>query len=111
MVYILGSILHWYTIAYVGAVFPVFAFLLLLHSPESPVYLVSKGRIDEAEHSLRKLHHSSYDISNEIKDICESVDRRNRSKSKIARSKTEILLKIGRYPEIYKPFLIIFLLR
>ena len=42
IMYICGAFLPWYQTAYVGMIFPLIAAILLLNSPESPVFLVSK---------------------------------------------------------------------
>ena len=44
-VYILGAIIPWYYIAYFATIFPLLSAMLLLYSPESPVHLVSKGKM------------------------------------------------------------------
>ena len=111
MVYALGACMSWNNIAYVGIVSPAIAFLLLLKSPESPVYLLSKGKIEMAEHSLKRLS-PHQDVSKEIHSILESI---NKAKDGTFTGRTEgkwqILLNIGNYPQIYKPFLIVTLLR
>jgi SP family general alpha glucoside:H+ symporter-like MFS transporter len=42
---------------------PVFLFPILLFAPESPWHLVRKGRLEEAEHSLKRLVRASSGIS------------------------------------------------
>ena len=49
----MGAFLDYFNIAYVGAVTPVLAALLLTLTPESPVFLASQGHLGEAEQSLR----------------------------------------------------------
>ena len=108
-VYILGSVMDWYRIAFIGLVFPLVALLLLLQSPESPVHLVARGRLQEAERAIRRLNGDSHDPSADIKDIQTSME--NANKQKHSRDTSKILKNIHKYPEIYKPFLIIFFLR
>ena len=108
-VYILGSVMDWYRIAFIGLVFPLVALLLLLQSPESPVYLVARGRLHEAETAIRRLNGDSHDPSADIKDIQTSMENNNAQQH--SRDKSKILKNIHRYPEIYKPFLVIFFLR
>ena len=43
-------------------VWPAFLFPILLFAPESPWHLVRKGRLEEAEHSLKRLVRSSANI-------------------------------------------------
>ena len=111
MVYALGACMSWNNIAYVGIVSPAVAFILLLKSPESPVFLVSKGEIELAELSLKRLN-PQQDVSKEIHSILESI---NKAKDGTSTGRTEgkwqILRNIGNYPQIYKPFLIVSLLR
>ena len=107
-VYILGSVMDWYRIAWLGLVFPLAALLLLLASPESPVFLVSRGRIQEAEAAIRRLNGEDYDPSADIQDIKTSIER---TASQSSRDKGQIMRRIHKYPEIYKPFMIIFFLR
>ena len=108
--YSLGAILPWYKIAYIGFVFPVLAFILLVISPESPIYLTSKGKIEQAEKSLRKLNDFNFDVSKEVSAIQLSLDKTTRENAK-SRSKLEIFKNIKSHPELYKPFLIITFLR
>ena len=108
-VYILGSVMDWYRIAFVGLVFPLAALLLLLQCPESPVHLVARGRLKEAESSIRRLTGDSYDPSGDIRDIQKSIEKT--SSQQHSRNIMNILKSIHKHPEIYKPFLIIFFLR
>ena len=110
LTYALGAILPWYNIAYIGIFFPVLAFIILLVSPESPIYLISKGKKEKAEKSLKRLHHGTFDVPKEIKEIEISLDKRQ-SDNEHARSKLEIFKNIRSHPELYKPFIIVTILR
>ena len=54
--YTLGFFLRWQQIAYVAPVVPLLAFLTGLFIPESPVFLVRKKRLPQAERALRRLY-------------------------------------------------------
>ena len=54
--YTLGFFLRWRQIAYVAPIVPLLAFLSGILIPESPVFLVRKARLPQAERALRKLY-------------------------------------------------------
>lgn len=105
IMYICGAFLPWYQTAYVGMIFPLIAAILLLNSPESPVFLVSKGKIDEAENTIRKVK-PEQDIPSKIKEILDGLDKFKENSLKSG-SKIHLIKKIHQHPEIYKPFLIV----
>ena len=110
LTYSLGAFFPWYSLPYLGLLPPIAAFILLLNSPESPVYLVRKGRISEAENSLARLNNEKFDVGREIKEILQGLERSKENDS-LATKKLEVVKKIHKYPEVYKPFLIITFLR
>uniref|UniRef100_A0A182NQX9 Major facilitator superfamily (MFS) profile domain-containing protein n=1 Tax=Anopheles dirus TaxID=7168 RepID=A0A182NQX9_9DIPT len=50
--FLMGSFMKWRTVALVSASVPVLAALLLFFIPESPVWLASKGRLEESKAAL-----------------------------------------------------------
>ena len=44
VVYTLGAFCHWRTLAWISAVFPILSFVIGIFSPESPTWLVTKGK-------------------------------------------------------------------
>ncbi|KAJ3650887.1 hypothetical protein Zmor_016963 [Zophobas morio] len=52
LAYFQGWMLHWRTVAWVCNVYAVVPFVLVMFIPESPAWLVSKGRNDQAKKSL-----------------------------------------------------------
>ena len=105
--YAFGAFVPWYQIAYFAPIVPVTAFLVLLKSPESPVFLVSKGRIEDAENSLKQLKYEGYDYQTEIKMIQQGLEKQDRNK----RINTfDYIKNIKKHPELYKPFMIVLLL-
>ena len=111
VIYTMGAFISWNKIAYVGIIFPIIALIILiLYSQESPVYLVSKGEIEKAEKSLRKLNPSG-EVFKEIENINEGLKKTKNCSLVISESKWQILKKIYKYPNIYKPFYIVCLLR
>ena len=109
LVFCTGALIPWYQVAYFAPLFPLVAFILLFNSPESPVYLVSQGKLEEAEASLGKLKHKDYDIKREIKNITDGLEEQKKSHNGEI-SNLYILRNIDKYPEIYKPFLIVLIL-
>ena len=55
--YIMGAWLAWNQLAWASAVFPALLFFVLIPLPESPVWLLSKGRTSDAQKALKWLHH------------------------------------------------------
>lgn len=53
--FIMGSILHWKTVAAISAIIPFLAFNAVFIVPESPVWLYAKHRVDDAQRSLQWL--------------------------------------------------------
>ena len=81
LVYTCGAFLPWYQIAYWAPVFPFVAFVVLLKSPESPVYLVAKGRREEAREALKRLKYDDYDTAAEIKTISKAIENQEKQKN------------------------------
>ena len=52
-VFIVGSYITWRWLALASAVFPIIMMVAMLFFYESPLYLLSKGKLDEARKSLQ----------------------------------------------------------
>jgi len=59
-----------------GLILPVaMIFLVLFVMPESPRWLVAKGRIDDAREILQKIYPTAYDTEPVVQDIQEALER------------------------------------
>ena len=56
MIYICGIYFRWKNIAYFGWIIPTLAFFISFYCPESPVYLINKGNIEEASRAIGKIN-------------------------------------------------------
>ena len=140
MIYTLGYFFgsQWKTLALICCPVPILAFLASLHSPDSPVFLISQGKEHEALSAIKKLYGPQYDSQMELtmikkglrkpKSIFMSFTLQDSAKSSIRQEEKHInetekclnLLNLIHFykksqmkfkkPEVYKPFLIIILL-
>lgn len=53
--FVIGSFLHWRTVAAISAIIPFLAFNAVFLVPESPYWLYSKNRVDDSQKSLQWL--------------------------------------------------------
>ncbi|KAL0852084.1 hypothetical protein ABMA28_000328 [Loxostege sticticalis] len=69
--FLFGSLMYWRTVALVNIIFTVLAVIALCFVPESPHWLVSKKRHDDARKSLQWLRGwtEAYAVEEELKDI------------------------------------------
>lgn len=121
LTYIGGALLNWRTVAWLGIVFTLIPTILItIFVPESPVYLVTRGRIEDAAKSLKLLYsrypqpenslesladmHLRVLIRDNEKAIAEKLKDVNSDGSQ--KSKYAGFLK----PTGYKPLLILFFL-
>ncbi|XP_034948901.1 facilitated trehalose transporter Tret1-2 homolog [Chelonus insularis] len=73
-VYVVGAISEYMTFN-IACCITLVPFLLSYFLPESPLWLVQKGRISQAEKSLRVLRGKSYELKKEISVLQEEADR------------------------------------
>ena len=109
MVYVMGSLLqdNWRLVAGICSFFPAVSIAAVWYMlPESPVWLVSRGWIQEAEASMRRIRgvprEASFpdDLQQELEDMMHSSTRLDKKSSW---KESLIFLK---KPEAYKPLLI-----
>nr|CAI5829237.1 unnamed protein product [Callosobruchus analis] len=100
LVYALGFLLHWREVAGLSAIPPVTALAIYFFLPESPVWLVRRGRIEEAKASMLWLRGG--DLS-KAKEETEQLIHRCKVDLQEERATLTILLQ----PEVLKPLLIV----
>lgn len=69
VVYVVGSYSKVFALNLVCAVIPLIFGAIFVFMPETPTYLIAKGKKEEAAKSLRWLRGSEYDISQELADL------------------------------------------
>lgn len=73
MIYIIGPFVDIMTGALISALFPLALLLTFWCMPESPYFLLMRGKQDEAKHSLQKLRGRA-DVDNELDEMSEVVE-------------------------------------
>ncbi|CAH0546000.1 unnamed protein product [Brassicogethes aeneus] len=76
---ILGSLVSLRMATYIAASIPLIQILTFSFMPESPYYLVMRGKVDEAEASLKTLNNGE-DISHTLKDITSAINEKKNEK-------------------------------
>jgi len=103
LMYVLGLSFRWWEIASLASLVPVLAFISCIFVPESPVFLVKKGRIENAENSISRAFGPKYDSKQEVDIISDNLENLRKSVTR----KSDYITNIKTHPEIYKPFCII----
>lgn len=81
-VYVLGAYVNLFTLNVVCLVIPIVFGAIFVFMPETPMYLVSKGRDDEAAKSFKWLRGSEYDYSAELAEL--QVEHREKQAAKVS---------------------------
>lgn len=103
-VYILGLFYRWQDISILALAIPVLGLAASFFSPESPVYLVSREKYQQAEESLKRLYGPEYCSQQETLLI--SLQKLQQNKTR----KAEYLKNFRSHPELYKPLIIVIIL-
>lgn len=100
--YLVGSCVTWRTLAAISAAVPSLALLLTLLTPESPAWLVSRGRHQEARAALLRVRGEVCDVQQELDAMRDFAERNNVAKLGWRDTFKELVK-----PSAVKPFLIL----
>nr|XP_021209318.1 sugar transporter protein 3 isoform X2 [Bombyx mori] len=100
--HILGTFISWQWTAVICALFPILNIVLLIFVPESPTWLISKGRIEEGSKVYYWLRGYSDEAKDELKGIIDC--RLARDAAPVETWKDKVLY--FKSPELIKPLII-----
>jgi len=107
IVHVTGTLMPWRATALFACSFPVLSYLVISLVPESPSWLISKDRYNEAAKSFKWLRGCGPDQENEFRAMI--VKRKEvRSHGEVLPLWVQFKLNI-RKPEFYKAFVIVFI--
>ncbi|KYM98601.1 Facilitated trehalose transporter Tret1-2 like protein [Cyphomyrmex costatus] len=101
IVYTLGAITTWQKAAAVSIGPAILSFTLIWIIPETPAWLISRGRTNEAKEALLWLRGPGLSVDKEYQELCETNVKR--------KEKKESLLRALHKPNVWKPFVILFI--
>ncbi|XP_029050612.1 facilitated trehalose transporter Tret1-2 homolog isoform X2 [Osmia bicornis bicornis] len=99
IIYTLGAFTTWQRAAAISIGPAILSLALTRMIPESPGWLVARGRKEEAKVSLLWLRGPGLTTDKEYEELCETNDKREEKK--------ESLLKAVHMPSVWKPFFIL----
>uniref|UniRef100_A0A1B6GJS3 Major facilitator superfamily (MFS) profile domain-containing protein n=1 Tax=Cuerna arida TaxID=1464854 RepID=A0A1B6GJS3_9HEMI len=103
--YIVGSFFPWNWLAFVNASVPTIAFISAFFLPESPTYLLNRGRIESARSALTRLRGRTCDVEGELQDL---INFANKTKTATDKEPTKgDTLRAILHPSALKPFAIL----
>lgn len=102
--YSLGSLVTWSTLAGISAMIPMIALLLILTMPETPNWLLSRGKTEDARSALHRIRGDTYDVDKELDGMMCFAAKNNVVRLKGAKKTFGALLKAS----TLKPFGILF---
>lgn len=100
LVYVLGSYLHWKTVATICAAMSIITPILMQFAPESPLWLASKGRVQDAYGAMNWLRQDAKVAQDEINDLFKIE---NTHVNDTIRNKMRAVCRWS----VFKPFLIL----
>merc|ERR1712127_200476 len=100
---LLAYCLPWQTLATVFAACNLPFLLMCVAMPESPLYLVSKGKVEEAHAVLRRLRGPHWNVTKEVKEIQRSLQTQGTAAQKVE-------CRDWWQPTTYKPLIVAFTL-
>ncbi|KAK5644843.1 hypothetical protein RI129_006143 [Pyrocoelia pectoralis] len=100
LVYMLGTAVHWRLVAGISIVLPIVAIIMFCFLPESPAWLVKKGRLEEAKKSCLWL--SGGNVAEVKREMQQLVNRAENEKLRKNSNQQSFLSS-----EIIKPFVIV----
>lgn len=118
LVYALGSLLPWRMVAATATLLPIAGFFVFIFLPESPVWLVNTGQVDEAKKSLMWLRGGNHTkVNHELHLLIVhsklEQDRQSAAAAGDAEDQGTLCLPLINCwqamtrPEVFKPFFII----
>ncbi|XP_011160838.1 facilitated trehalose transporter Tret1 isoform X2 [Solenopsis invicta] len=99
MVYTLGAITTWQKAAAISIGPAILSLALTRMLPETPAWLASRGRTDEAKEALLWLRGPGLNVDKEFRELCETNAKR--------KEKRESLPRALHKSNVWKPFLIL----
>ncbi|XP_033349467.1 facilitated trehalose transporter Tret1-like isoform X2 [Bombus vosnesenskii] len=99
MIYSLGAFTTWENAAAISIAPAILSLALTRMIPETPSWLVARGRNEEAKESLLWLRGSGLTTDKEYEELCDANAKREEGK--------ESLLKALHMPSVWKPFLVL----
>lgn len=104
--HVLGTFLHWRTVALLAAILPLLTTFVLLFVPETPCWLISQNRFNDALESFRWLRGISSASKHEFEQMWDKhKETENINTEDNFWNKAYLAFK---RPEFVKPFMIIF---
>ncbi|XP_030766690.1 facilitated trehalose transporter Tret1-like [Sitophilus oryzae] len=110
--FLLGTFMDWRTVALVSCIVPILSCVCLFFVPESPYWLISKNRFEEAQKSTAWLRGwlEIEEVEHEFKELCEQLKKSGTSRNTFSaenRGFIEKLKKAKQNLTMYtkKPFL------
>ncbi|KAG5677230.1 hypothetical protein PVAND_007006 [Polypedilum vanderplanki] len=110
--HVMGTYLYWKSIALISAtIFPCLIFIILSVVPESPSWLLTQHRVEDAEKAFRWLRGSSPDAICELEGLIKKHEilKKEEDASNIENDTVARLRVNTQKPEFYKPLGIILL--